>query len=154
MADAEAYVNYLKQETYSDQYLDKMPLSNETRNILANVVPLIAPTTGVDDFFGPYVCNVIVLTGNYKWDEVTVSDAKSRILEVYDKFTKYECHFIIDKSEANIQCMSDSDKDDLSSRIDTLCGELADVGFFNHGALEGGELTAEIDKILKAFYGK
>lgn len=152
MGDASAYVDYLKVETYADKYFDKFPLSNSDLDILANVVPLPAQSDTLDDFFGPEVCNVIVLTGNYKFPDDKVADAKARIRVAWSQFKKYECHFIIDKSEANIQCMSDSDKSDLEDRVQALCTELGDFNFTFHGSLEGGAITAEIDKILEAFY--
>lgn len=151
MGDASAYVDYLKVETYMKKYFDKFPLANGDVNILAQVTPL-DPLGTVDDFFAPEVCNVIVLTGNYKWTEGTTGAAKARIRETFDKFKKYECHIMVDNSEDNIKCMSGTDKTDLENRVDALCSEMAAFGFVNHGSLEGGAITAEIDKILEAFY--
>lgn len=152
MGDASQYVDYLKANAYADKYFDKFPLSNEDKNILANVVPLVAPSDGPDDFFAPEVCNVIVLTGNYKWESGAVDAAKTRMGETWDKFKKYECHFIIDKSEDNIKCMSDSDKADLESRVQELCTSLSDFGFIFEGSLESTEMAQKIDQILGDFY--
>lgn len=151
MADGEAYFDYLKSETYAGYYLDKYPLANGDRDIIAQMVPT-NPVVTVDDFFGPRVCNVIILTGNYDWDAGTVATAKTRLIATYPFFTKYETHVIVDDSSPNISCMDTGTKSDLLSRLTALCSDLSAYGFTFEGNLSGSGITSAIDRILGAFY--
>jgi len=143
MAEAEDFANYLKTTKYPTKYIDIFGLSNSDGNLIANVVPLEC-----DDFFAPKVCNFIILTGGYNPDNMDA--AKARISAVYDQFTKYETHIIVDGSSENISCMTDDQKDDLSSKISSAISGLP--GFSYHGVLESTALPDLIDSIVTAFY--
>ena len=150
MAAAEAYFDSLKGDKYKKKYLDKFPLGKSPKNPICNVVPLTE-----EDFFGPYVCNVIVLTGIYKdWSSSSVGAAKARLIATYAKFTKYELHIMIDKTADNIINADTGDLNTMDNDLTTLAAALADYGVTYYGKLEEGELKAKIALILKTFYNE
>ena len=60
---------------------------------------------------------------------------------------------IVDDSADNISCMDAPTKNDLMSRIASLCSDLSAYGFVNEGNLSGGAITSAMDRILSTFYG-
>lgn len=148
MAAAEDYFDSLKQNQYENKYLDKYTLGTNPKNPICNVVPLSS-----GDFFGPYVCNVIVLTGVYvDWDEDSVSEAKQRIIDTYDKFVKYELHIMIDGTAENVQDADEDDYAEMVADLVDLANELAEYGVLYYGQLDEGAIKEKIAEILEAFY--
>lgn len=148
MSQGEDYVNFLKTGLYKDKYVDIYPLANGVSNPLANIVPLID-----DDFFGTKVCNIIVLTGAYiDWDSSSVDQCINRLQTTYDKFVKYETHYIIDGAAPKITCLSDAKKNDMKDRLIELAATLDAYGVSYDGEASDGALISLIDDIFKTFY--
>jgi hypothetical protein len=152
MAELNDYLQQVKTGTYKKEYLDTYALTGGG-NPLVNVVPLEPANSDKDDFFGPKVCNILVINGPYGDFDSSTNAAKARLIATYDKFAKYETHVFVDKGAAKIRCMNPTDQMNLDAKLAALCGELTNYGFTWHGSLESGNLISAVQQVLKDFYG-
>jgi hypothetical protein len=143
---------------FNKQYLDRYNLQKDIVNPLIQLVPALQ----LDDngecppFFGPYVLNIVCVTGEYLtdiggWDGESYELARDLFKKAYPSFACYETHVMMDGDSFGVQ---DGDFLDLLFTEDlmtVMCNELADYGFTWHGRLSTIELDEKIEQIVNDF---
>jgi hypothetical protein len=126
------------------KYIDGFTLSVDPVNPLLNVVPL------VNDFFATKVCNIVCLNGPLvDWDWDSVATTVTILKATYDKFQRYETHFLID-GDAD-KAPSESQLSEMDSNFATLVADLGEYGIFYYGKLNATALSTTINEILDSF---
>jgi hypothetical protein len=152
----------LKVGTLSRLNIDVLDLKYDKVNPLQQIVPCFELVDGTAyKFFGPYVLNLVSITGPYikdgdpEWDQEDVDACKAILAATYSQFSRYETHVIID---IDADAASDPDYSSAMSQTRTalqnLCSELAAYGFTYVGDVSSGDMTATLDGIIRTFYNK
>lgn len=144
-------------------YVDRYDIDEDKINPLSQVVPNLKGAiedVKVKPFFGPFVLNIVCITGPYVrteddgggWDDEEVTKCKELIKEGYKDFAHYETHFIIDEDAEAVQEEDNEEAmEETEELLEALCDELEECGFTYHGRKDTTEIATKIDDIIKEF---
>jgi hypothetical protein len=126
-------------------------VASEVVDPLAKVVPSLAV-----EFFGPYVCNIIIFTklllnGSNTWDEPQHAETKALLIASFEKFARYELHFYIDSAADGVATASSSDRTLFKNKLIALAAELSDYNVYYHGEKQDTQLDSHITEVIAAF---
>lgn len=139
--------------------IDVFDLEYEKVNPLQQIIPLV--NVEASKFFGPYVLNIICVTGPYiksgnpPWDQEDVEACKVILAATHSKFSRYETHVIIDVDADSASNSSyNSSMNQTRTLLETLCGELSAYGFVYVGDVSSGDMESTLEGIIRTFYQK
>lgn len=159
----------LRDTKYLGRFFDVYPLKFDKINPLQQVVPcfplettLFSQTQGVRPFFGPYILNIVSITGPYvkntdppEWDQTEVDECIELLKKAYKYFSLYELHIFIDKDAPAVQNEDNEDAMVVTKdKLDVLKTQLDGYGIHYWGELASADMAARVDTILKEFYDK
>jgi hypothetical protein len=155
MADEVAdYVNYMKTELYSKQYIDVFSPSG------GNPLNTVVPTKDTEDpdkpdFFGVYVTNFIIYDGPCDGlDASEVADAKAYLQKCYDQFAAYKTWVMINTEGDKWKCMSPTRQQETETNLETACSGMTAYGIVYKGKMNPGAIKDFIRTELKELFGE
>jgi hypothetical protein len=117
-----------------------------------------APLQGMENFFGPEVLCIIVISSPKKEIDPATAAQLDRIKTGYSKWRKYRVYIYIDfgivkkVKEKYPQTDFEGDMDATATLIQSICNDMKDYGFHYGGKLNDQPKPEDFEEIIKAFY--
>jgi hypothetical protein len=144
-------------ENYYDIY------TQVSKNPLFNVSPL------TDNFFGPRILNILIITQLYGWNGEVFSwppegylDSINKIIDNYEQWSKYNLFIYGDQGLIDkIAASADPDKVNLINKLEQTfakleseCGKYAEYGFVWKGRVPKDADYTYFSEVLNDFYNE
>ncbi len=125
-------------KNYNNRYFTTQPFNSVSDGFLAPVLP----TEGIEEFFGPKVLTVLVLSRLYGWVGETfdwppakLAEQIARIKKLYSTWSEYKVHIYIDTSLIHLDGDYATKLGITSGAIESMCSDLSEYGFKYMGDL-------------------